>query len=838
MAPSRHRQRFASNLARRLKHAALASLALHVPAAAFGQVAVPKAPDVPPAPAPAPPAMTLPTAPAPPIPPERQAPPESLAAAESAPPEDADIILFESGPRQDDSGLPPTLPRELRWHTKPGTKIQVAESKSGDLTLEEIVNSPIVSASNRLESTLSAPAWVLVLTAKDLRARGYTDLSQALDDLPGMDVIRPYGDVYVKSYWRGYRPGTGADPYLVMLDGIPLNHLYFGDTQILATFPISQIERIEIVYGPASAVYGRNAAMGIINVITKDGRDRVASDDLGTRFEGRVTYGGAQRNLKRFADSTRIFDGTVMHLTKDYRLRVSAHVEDGVLDRSIGNDFEYTKPKYYADDFVWGSRVLADNPTIAGKFRSPDRKRGFDARLNVGQFELGAQLLSLTTGLGTRLAADRYQTQTPWTTHERSFFGRHQGNLSPSVAVTSLVQYRQSDIASPSTNLHRLHEDIGSPGAGPTYYSVEAKSSSFVLHEDVSIDTARHLFLEGDQLALNLGVRFTHSELSADYHFKAITTYPLDSDDPTGNAIDHLGGSSRDDSTRLPGEEIGTYLLAKYIFPTANALHLGTRVDHSTITDSTSVTFRGGYAGTFDDLTIKLLYGQAAYSPTAYDLRRASALTDESSQTIEGALSYTVWRLALHADTYYITFTNPIISDFAGARNLADRRVLGADFGARLFLRPIHLWAYYSRYFIAEESSATSPDLERIGDLAFDKIWAGFTYENGPFSGTLLGRWIGPREPVSSNPLGTIPSFFVLDANLVFTDVFYPGLWAGFRVSNILDSRYSHPGMATAASGDTPATFLGTNYLGSQDDHNSRLPQPRRSFFLTAGLDL
>jgi len=823
MAPSRHWKRHVGNLTRRLKHAALASLALHAPVVAHGQVAAPDAPQAPPAPAPAPPAVTPPP------------PPASPAAVESeSPPEDADIVLFDLGSKQDDSGLPPTLPRELRWHTKPGAPVQVEESKTGELKVEEIV----VSASNRSETTLSAPAWVLVLTREDLRARGYTDLSQALDDLPGMDVIRPYGDVYVKSYWRGYRPGTGADPYLVMLDGIPLNHLFFGDTQILATFPISQIKRIEVVYGPASAVYGRNAAMGIINVITKDGRERLDKDDLGTRFEGRVTYGGAQRNLRRFADSTRIFDGTVMHVTKDYRLRVSAHVEDGVLDRSIGNDFEYTKPKYYADEFLWGSRVLAEHSNIAGQFRSPDRKRGFDARLHVGEFELGAQLLTLSTGLGTRLAADRFQTQTPWTTHERSFYGRHHGSLSPNVAVTTLVQFRQSDLAAPSTNLHRIHEDIGAPGGGPTFYSVEAKSSAFVLHQDFSIDTARSLYIPGDQLALNLGLRFTHSELSADYHFNAMTTFPLDGDDPTGNAIDHLGGSSLANATRLPGEELGTYLLAKYEFPQDNALHLGTRVDHSTITDSTSVTFRGGYAGTFDDLTVKLLYGQATYSPTAYDLRRASSLTDESSQTIEGALSYRLWRLALHADTYYITFTNPIISDFAGARNLADRRVLGADFGARLFLKPIHLWAYYSRYFVAEESTATSPDLQRIGDLAFDKVWAGFTYETKRFSGTLLGRWIGPREPVSTNPLGTVPSFLVLDANLVFSGVLYPGLWAGFRVSNLLDTRYSHPGMATAASGATPASFVGTTYIGSQDEHNSRLPQPRRSFFITAGLDL
>lgn len=809
MAPRRLWQRSPCNFLGQIGTTLLALAAVHAPVAAYGQI-----------PASVPQATSEATA------------------TDDAPVEDADIILFDLTPKRDESGLPPTLPRELRWHTKPGTPVEIRESQTGELTIEEIVNSPIISASNRLEGTLSAPAWVLIITERDLRARGYTDLSQILDDLPGMDVVRSYGDVYVKSYWRGYRPGTGADPFLVLLDGIPFNHLFFGDAQILATFPLSQIERIEVVYGPASAVYGRNAATGIINVITKNAADQLASDESGTRFEGRISYGGAQRNLRRFADSTRLFDGMVTHVAKDYRLRVSAHVEDGVLDRSIGRDFEYTHPKYYTDQYLWGSSVLAENPSITGQFRSPDRKYGFDARLNIGNFELGTQLFTLSTGLGTRLAADRYQNATPWTTRELSIFGRHYGNLSPSVAIATLVQYRHSAVVPPSLNLYRDLTSLRSPGSGPTLFSIESSNSAFVIHEDVSIDTARNLLLDGDQLSLNAGLRFVHSELSADYDFKAITTYPLDTADPLGNAIDELSPKSPSAAASLPGDEVGTYLLAKYVFPTANAIHLGARVDHSTITDSTSITFRGGYVGTFDGLTVKLLYGQATYSPTAYDLRSNASLTDESSQTIEGNLSYTFWRLALHADTYYTTFTNPIVSHFADAQNLADRRIVGADFGARLFLRPVHVWAYYSRYFLAEESSPGSPDLVQIGDLAFDKVWAGFTYDRGPFSGTLLGRWIGRRDTVSTNPLGSIPAYFVLDANLIVSDVFYRGLWFGLRVANLLDTRYSHPGMATAGSGDTPGTFIGTTYVGSQDEHNSRLPQPRRSLFLSAGLDL
>ncbi|MFO0660558.1 MAG: Plug domain-containing protein [Polyangiaceae bacterium] len=61
-------------------------------------------------------------------------------------------------------------------------------------------------------------------------------------------------DIYFKSYWRGYRQGSGADPHSVMVDGMVFNHLFYRDAQILSTFPLTNTKRIEVVYGPASAI--------------------------------------------------------------------------------------------------------------------------------------------------------------------------------------------------------------------------------------------------------------------------------------------------------------------------------------------------------------------------------------------------------------------------------------------------------------------------------------------------------------------------------------------------------------------------------------------------------
>src|SRR5581483_9357657 len=131
---------------------------------------------------------------------------------------------------------------------------ETPEEPLAGLSLEQLMVLPVVSVSRAAEPLGQAPATVIVLTRRDLEDRGYGDLSEMLDDLPGMDVVRPRGATLFKSYWRGFRNNVGS-PYLLLLDGVVLNHLYFQTDDVMAALPISDIDRVEIVYGPASAVY-------------------------------------------------------------------------------------------------------------------------------------------------------------------------------------------------------------------------------------------------------------------------------------------------------------------------------------------------------------------------------------------------------------------------------------------------------------------------------------------------------------------------------------------------------------------------------------------------------
>ncbi len=126
----------------------------------------------------------------------------------------------------------------------------------------------ITSVSKKAENLLQVPATVMVITEKDIRQRGYQSLEQMLHDLPSFDIAKGNGPGYAYFYQRGYR-SISNDRILLLIDGVEENDLVSNNIPISRQYPVSDIERVEIIYGPASTLYGANAFSGVINVITK-----------------------------------------------------------------------------------------------------------------------------------------------------------------------------------------------------------------------------------------------------------------------------------------------------------------------------------------------------------------------------------------------------------------------------------------------------------------------------------------------------------------------------------------------------------------------------------------
>ncbi len=176
----------------------------------------------------------------------------------------------------------------------------VAQETTGDLaglSLEELTHVEVYSASRHLQSTTEAPASVTLITAREIHEHGYRTLADALNTVRGFFVTndRNYSSLGVRGFAR---PGDLNTRVLLLVDGHRLNDNVYEQAMIGTEFPIDVdlIERIEIVRGPVSSLYGSNALFGSINIITKRGGDvsgpeaAVSVGSFGTAQE-RVSYG-------------------------------------------------------------------------------------------------------------------------------------------------------------------------------------------------------------------------------------------------------------------------------------------------------------------------------------------------------------------------------------------------------------------------------------------------------------------------------------------------------------------------------------------------------------------
>lgn len=146
----------------------------------------------------------------------------------------------------------------------------ICQAKAVDEGLDEYTLDTIVVTAQRTETRdLDTPATTTVITAKDIENRGYLSVFDALDQTVGITSYNnssgqgDNGSATGRVYVRGLDKGT-----LILVNGAPVNLNNYNSP---AGIPISAVERIEIVKGSNSVLYGSEAMGGVVNIITKQG---------------------------------------------------------------------------------------------------------------------------------------------------------------------------------------------------------------------------------------------------------------------------------------------------------------------------------------------------------------------------------------------------------------------------------------------------------------------------------------------------------------------------------------------------------------------------------------
>ena len=136
------------------------------------------------------------------------------------------------------------------------------------LSIEELTQLDITTASRRVEPLAQAAAAVSVLRGEDIRRSGVTNLAEALRLADGIDVARADNQTWAIST-RGFNIPT-ANKILVLIDGRTVySPLFAGTFWSVQDIPLSDIDRIEVTRGPGGTVWGANAVNGVVNIITK-----------------------------------------------------------------------------------------------------------------------------------------------------------------------------------------------------------------------------------------------------------------------------------------------------------------------------------------------------------------------------------------------------------------------------------------------------------------------------------------------------------------------------------------------------------------------------------------
>lgn len=188
-----------------------------------------------------------------------------------------------------------------------------ALAQTADLSqasLEELMNIKVYSASKYLQDAETAPSLVTVVTAEQIQKYGYRTLADILRGVGGFYVTydRNYSYVGVRGFGR---PGDYNTRILLLLDGHRLNDSVYGLAYVGSEFllDVDLIERVEVIRGPTSSLFGSNAFFAVINVIPKRGteyRGAELSTSLASfaSYQGRATYGN------RFANTDVLLSGT------------------------------------------------------------------------------------------------------------------------------------------------------------------------------------------------------------------------------------------------------------------------------------------------------------------------------------------------------------------------------------------------------------------------------------------------------------------------------------------------------------------------------------------------
>jgi len=599
-----------------------------------------------------------------------------------------------------------------------------------DLDLTQLSKLKITSASKSEQLINEIPSTIYIITAAEIKERGYFTLDEALADLPGFQFRNTLGlNSYV--FQRGIPNQNNLT--LVLIDGVQINELNSGGFYGGAQYNLANVERIEVIYGPASVVYGTNAVSGIINIITKDSRDpSIGVNTLLGNFytcAGDVSY--SYTNKK-----------------ETFGLRLS-----GMFKRSEKADLKRAE-----GDNNWTSQM--DNV---------ENDYSFDVKIQFKNFTLGTnyQLKQPTLATNTKAVGTIYRDYgTIWNMQFINSYVKYEKKLSNKLSLSSILYNRNATVLNNSV------------------YSVVDTAQVGYYRPNNLIGTEHILnYKPKDFFTLTSGLVFDFEQLSqtASYSF---------SDSPE-NKPPRPPRPPALNNYLLSVFAEPTFILFKKLYVSA-----GLRFDQSSIYNQV-LTPRVGLIYHFRKHFVRLSYAEAFRAPKPwdyYDGAGNNSLQPEKMKSLELGFTFSIIdKIKINLVAYRNMLDNAINKEYLVNTYRWVNSGLMSTYGSELFLRldfgKIEGTANYTFTYTTNESGVFVPEISMHSGNA-SVTYSFNKYFKFNLKANYYGRRKNPQFITATNSYYLKP-YVLVDATLSMLN--YKGINVQIMVKNLLDSKYYHP---------------------------------------------
>jgi outer membrane receptor for ferrienterochelin and colicins len=598
------------------------------------------------------------------------------------------------------------------------------------LDIKDLTDITIISATKTLRKIYEVPATVRVITSETIKENGFLTLEEALSILPGFQFRNIQGfNSYV--FQRGITNQNNL--ILLLVDGVQINELNSGGFYAGGQFNLDNVQQIEVVYGPASALYGTNAISGLINIITKDvvnNQGLTVSGLIGSfkTYNGNIEYG--------YYDEE-----------SDLGLRISAMAktsEKADLAGAEGDNNWSSDMENFEDDYSIDIKGQYNTLTFGLTFQDKRASRTTNYK-----------------SIGTNYS----DKNSLWDISFLNTYLKYNYKVSSTLDMRSMLYYRNSTISDNTIAYITDQSQVG-------YY----RPNRLIGFENL------FSYSPLEVLRMSGGILFEHESLAENY---SITFSSSPTEKPP------VPSSPEMENNTL----LSLYLQTNYkIFSSLN-LFGGLRFDHSSVYNDV-FTPRFGLIFNENKFTVKLLYSEAFRAPKPWDYKYGlgnSDLEHEHMTSFEAAVSYSIaGNFVVDLSVYKNKLLNLIIQETnaTGSRsiNKGDIKTIGMETSLEYKAKPFGAFLNYT-YNLSEDENG-----EEIPEIAKHTINAGATYYPHDDVGLLLrGTYLGKRK----NPkiISSTGSNFIDDAFILYSSINYTGFdhfRISFIVNNLLNKVYYH----------------------------------------------